>query len=633
MVKHRKKVMVRKLKRYNRLKGLVGAILEYMEAPSPGKYEAIKALGYKDVTIKMYVRVINHYLASNNRSKGTTESLFNLVDKLKKPNVKYVTFKRSFRTVDRHELNRLVPAELERVIPIMCKHINEGAKEVVELCKPSTYKDSTLLKYLQRVRNYCKYRRSYHRNNSAIPSIIDKIEAKEGVIKLEYSGIIKSKNSASNIIAKYLLEHINEDYRSCLDYIVNILGYSLVIAKNYLYMFRKYIQSGTKVNNGYKSFYNYLEEYIKDYQIPIPIEEEDLDDKRYNYLKRLAQMYLNNEPLDKLSTTESQDIGSISLYWDKGAKTPIFTKEDYRDLNKIIKEETRETEEIKCTNKQDNEFDNYIACIKNFIWFIVVEGNNYADSVNKLINQNMFSSGVIRKSLDMIISYVLHGYVTEDMSVEVIDYLDKHNTYKVRQVLKESYCNTPVSTNRVVTEVNNKEGNLSMAKKRPESWGKPLTYEKYKEIAEMMKEIILNDEGPLDKGYFMKEYNLTYSQVRKLYSSLRCYMKKHSAASYRVAKAWNKAIKEVVKLPSLSESVKEVKDTQMKNEIAEQEPTCADTLNIKAGVIWNGFCSLLDNREQAIGFQKALKAFNVTNSHICRVTMEDPYNYEAIDEE
>ena len=531
MVKHReKKVMVRKLKRYNRLKGLVGAILEYMEAPSSDKYEAIKALGYKDITIKMYIRTISIYLNSKDKRKGVTESLFNLVDELRKSNTTYIAPVKTLRTVDRHELKRLVPPELERVIPIMYKYKNEGSKKVLELCEPSTYKDSTLLKYLQGVRYYCKYRRDYYKNNSAISSIIDKIEAKGGLTESKYEKL-KNKEPRVSLLIKYLLAHTNEDYRSCLSYAVNELGYSLTTAKVYVMLFRKYIQYGIVSEykgNRYVLFYKYVKQYAKDYNVQV--KEEPFANKRYNYLYRLTQMYLNNVPLDKLSTTEVQDIGSIILYCDKGFRTLILAKEDYRDLNKII-----------------------------------------------------------------------------------------------RELKKEA-----MSTSRIPLEVNNKEGNLSMTKKRSESWGKPLTYEKYKEIAEMMKEIILNDEGPLDKEYFMKEYNLTYSQVRKLYSSLRCYMNKHSTASYRVAKAWNKAIKEVV---NLSESVKEVKSEQTKNEIAEQEPTCADTLNIKAGVIWNGFCSLLDNREQAIGFQKALKAFNVTNSHICRVTMEDPYNYEAIDEE
>lgn len=194
---------------------------------------------------------------------------------------------------------------------------------------------------------------------------------------------------------------------------------------------------------------------------------------------------------------------------------------------------------------------------------------------------------------------------------------------------------------KVPTEVSNKEGILDMIKKKPKSYGKPLTYEKYKEIAEMMKEIILKDEVPLDRAYFMDRYNLTYSQVRKLYSSLRSYMKKHSIVSYRVAKAWTRAIKEVVKFPSPQEKLKNV---QTKNKVAKQEPTYnveqepaynveEDTTDIKAGVIWNGSCSLLDNREQAIGFQKALRVFNVTDSRICRITIEDSYDYEAIDEE
>lgn len=845
------------------MKGLVGAILEYMEAPSSDKYEAIKALGYKDVTIKMYIRTISIYLNSKDKRKGTTESIFNLVDELRKPNATYTAPMKTLRNRDRHELKRLVPAELERVIPIMCKHINEGAKEVVELCKPSIYKDGTLLKYLQGVRYYCKYRRSYYKNNSAIPSIIDKIEANEGAIKLEYKEQIRNKESRVSLLVKYLLEHINEDYRSCLSYIVNELGYSLTTAKTYMTLFRKYILYGIKVKYGkssYIDFYNYIEQYAKDYNVQV--KEESLAFKRYNYLYRLAQMYLNNEPLDKLSTTELRDIGSISLYCDKGIKTLIFTKEDYRDLNQIIKDLKKDT---MSTSRQDTKPD---MCLKYFRSFIecVTEGINYVDSIKKISNKYIVTENTVRRYLNMVISYMLYGRVTKGVSVKAIDYLNKHNTYKVRQVLEESYCSTPVDTNRdkyitllmrttrkrqgeeqaiwdfkvgsglyrkdlravreyiqkgtkdkrlctrdyevirqvfkdivptviplisrglrvspinkirqatkmpygvsegyikateyyiknnkwsnsnelppiewkqcveayfakymsepilrektvesvrllidkpieevcsyinaiygidkdtvsllyeeykrvhallsedkveeanidsslskewidliqrevlkditsneikkvtnrVALEINNKEGNLSMAKKRPESWGKPLTYEKYKEIAEMMKEIILNDEGLLDKGYFMKEYNLTYSQVRKLYSSLRCYMKKHSTASYRVAKAWNKAIKEVVKLPSLSESVKEVKDTQMKNEIAEQEFTCngeGDTEGVKAGVIWNGFCSLLDNREQAIGFQKALKAFNVTDSHICKVTMEGSYDYEAIDEE
>ena len=95
------------------------------------------------------------------------------------------------------------------------------------------------------------------------------------------------------------------------------------------------------------------------------------------------------------------------------------------------------------------------------------------------------------------------------------------------------------------------------------------------------------------------------------------------------------------KFPSPQEKLKNV---QTKNKVAEQElthnveqePTYnveEDTTDIKAGVIWNGSCSILDNREQAIGFQKALKAFNVTDSRICRITIEDSYDYEAIDEE
>ena len=417
--------MVRKLKRYNRLKGLVGAILEYMEAPSPDKYEAIEGLGYKDVVIKMYTKAISVYLNYNDKYKGVTESLFNLVDELRKPNVTYnTTSVKPPRTVDRQELKRVVSTELERVIPIMYKHKNEGSKKLLE---------------------------------------------------------------------------------------------------------------------NYTAFYHYMEQYAKDYKLPV--REETLDNKRYKYLYKLTRMYMNNEPLDKLKATEFQDLSIISLYCEKGLKTLRLTRKDYRDIDKIIKE------------------------LKN----------------NK-----------IEKAPD-----------------------------------------------RVPTEVINNEGNLSMIKKRSKSYGKPLTYEKYKEIAEMMKEIILKDEVPLDKAYFMDRYNLTYSQVRKLYSSLRSYMKKHSIVSYRVAKAWIRAIKEVVKFPSPQEKLKNV---QTKNKIAEQEPTCnveqeptcnveEDTTDIKAGVIWNGSCSLLDNREQAIGFQKALRVFNVTNSRICRITIEDSYDYEAIDEE
>ena len=425
--------MVRKLKRYNRLKGLVGAILEYMEAPSPDKYEAIKGLGYKDVIIKMYTKAISVYLNYNDKYKGVTESLFDLVDELRKPNVTYNTASvKPPRTVDRQELKRAVSTELERVIPIMYKHKNEGSKKVLE---------------------------------------------------------------------------------------------------------------------NYTAFYHYMEQYAKDYKLPV--REETLDNKRYKYLYKLTRMYMNNEPLDKLKATEFQDLSIISLYCEKGLKTLRLTRKDYRDIDKIIKE------------------------LKN----------------NK-----------IEKAPD-----------------------------------------------KVPTEVNNKEGNLNMIKKKPKSYGKPLTYEKYKEIAEMMKEIILKDEVPLDRAYFMDKYNLTYSQVRKLYSSLRSYMKKHSIVSYRVAKAWTRAIKEVVKFPSPQEKLKNV---QTKNKVAKQEPTCnveqeptydveqeptydveEDTTDIKAGVIWNGSCSILDNREQAIGFQKALRVFNVTDSRICRITIEDSYDYEAIDEE
>ena len=537
--------MVRKLKRYNRLKGLVGAILEYMEAPSPDKYEAIKGLGYKDVVIKMYTKAISVYLNYNDKYKGVTESLFNLVDALRKPNVTYNTASvKPPRTVDRQELKRAVSTELERVIPIMYKHKNEGSKKVLELCKPSTYKDRTLTLYLQGVRYYCKYRRPYFKHNSAIPSIIDKIEAEEGISEPMYKKQIRNEKPKVSALVKYLLEHVNEDYRSCLSYAVNELGYSFLTARNYMYLFRKYLQYGTKMKckrNNYTAFYHYMEQYAKDYKLPV--REETLDDKRYKYLYKLTRMYMNKEPLNKLKATELQDLSIISLYCEKGLKTLRLTRKDYRDIDKIIKE------------------------LKN----------------NK-----------IEKALD-----------------------------------------------RVSTEVSNKEGNLSMIKKKPKSYGKPLTYEKYKEIAEMMKEIILKDEVPLDKAYFMEKYNLTYSQVRKLYSSLRSYMKKHSIVSYRVAKAWIRAIKEVVVFPSPQEKLKNV---QTNNEVAEQEPTCnveqeptynveEDTTDIKAGVIWNGSCSLLDNREQAIGFQKALRVFNVTDSRICRITIEGSYDYEAIDEE
>ena len=61
-----------------------------------------------------------------------------------------------------------------------------------------------------------------------------------------------------------------------------------------------------------------------------------------------------------------------------------------------------------------------------------------------------------------------------------------------KEILKDITSNEIEEVaNRVSTEVINKEGNLDMIKKRPRSYGKPLTYEKYKEIAEMMKEIIL----------------------------------------------------------------------------------------------------------------------------------------------
>ena len=537
--------MVRKLKRYNRLKGLVGAILEYMEAPSPDKYEAIKGLGYKDVIIKMYTKAISVYLNYNDKYKGVTESLFNLVDELRKPNVTYNTASvKPPRTVDRQELKRVASTELERVIPIMYKHKNEGSKKVLELCKPSTYKDRTLTLYLQGVRYYCKYRRPYFKHNRAIPSIIDKIEAEEGISEPMYKKQIRNEKPKVSALVKYLLEHVDEDYRSCLSYAVNELGYSFLTARNYIYLFRKYLQYGTKMKdkrNNYTAFYHYMEQYAKDYKLPV--REETLDNKRYKYLYKLTQMYMNKEPLDKLKATELQDLSIISLYCEKRLKTLRLTRKDYRDIDKIIKE------------------------LKN----------------NK-----------IEKAPD-----------------------------------------------RIPTEVINKEGNLDMIKKKPKSYGKPLTYEKYREIAEMMKEIILKDEVPLDRAYFMEKYNLTYSQVRKLYSSLRSYMKKHSIVSYRVAKAWIRAIKEVVEFPSSREKLKNV---QTKNEIAEQEPTYnveqeptynveEDTTDIKAGVIWNGSCSILDNREQAIGFQKALKAFNVTDSRICRITIEDSYDYEAIDEE
>ena len=861
--------MVRKLKRYNRLKGLVGAILEYMEAPSPDKYEAIKGLGYKDVIIKMYTKAISVYLNYNDKYKGVTESLFDLVDELRKPNVTYNTASvKPPRTVDRQELKRVASTELERVIPIMYKHKNEGSKRVLELCKPSTYKDRTLTVYLQGVRYYCKYRRPYFKHNSAIPSIIDKIEAEEGVSEPVYKKQIKNEKPKVSALVKYLLEHVDEDYRSCLSYAVNELGYSFLTARNYIYLFRKYLQYGTKMkckNNNYIAFYHYIEQYAKDYKLPI--KEETLDDKRYDYLYKLTQMYLNNEPLDKLSATELQNIDSIRLYCDKGLKTLRLTKEDYRDLNKILKELKKET---MSTSRQDTKHDMCLIYFKSFIE-CVTEGNNYADSIKKISSKYIVTEITVRRYLSMIIPYMLYGRVTKGMSAESIDYLNKHNTYKVRQVLEESYCSTPVDTNRdkyitllmriarkregekqvirdfkvssglyrrdlkavrdyvqkgtkdkrlctrdhevirqvfnnivpiviplirrglrvspvnkirqaikmpckvskgyvkateyyiknnkwsssndlppiewkqcveayfakymsesilkekivesirllldkpieeicsyinivygvdkdtinllyeeykkirdllsedkveevnisspldkewiglmqkeilkditsneieevanrVSTEVSNKEGNLDMIKKRPRSYGKPLTYEKYKEIAEMMKEIILKDEVPLDRAYFMEKYNLTYSQVRKLYSSLRSYIKKHSIVSYRVAKAWIRAIKEVVEFSSPQEKLKNV---QTKNEIAEQEPTYnveqelthnveEDTTDIKAGVIWNGSCSLLDNREQAIGFQKALKAFNVTDSRICRITIEDSYDYEAIDEE
>ena len=524
--------MVRKLKRYNRLKGLVGAILEYMEAPSPDKYEAIKGFGYKDVIIKMYTKAISVYLNYNDKYKGVTESLFDLVDELRKPNVTYNTASvKPPRTVDRQELKRVASTELERVIPIMYKYQNEGANKILELCKPSIYKDSTIVRYIQGVRYYCKYRRSYHKCNSAIASIIDKIEANGDVVKPKYKEEIKNRESSPTIIAKYLLEHANEDYRSWLDYIVNTLGYSLSVAKNYVYMFRKYIQSGTKVNSGYRSFYDYIEEHIKDYQIPV--KEEDLNDKRYNYLKRLVTSYMNDNDLRLSLYSEKMDMSAISLYISKGIMSPILTEDDYIDIN-IIK-------------------------------YKIMKGK-------------------------------------EEMKTKV-------------------------------------EGKGKKKTRRR------MDYSQYKEIAEFIKDNYENINSKVIANSCPVPLNLR--EAKSLLSSLNCFLNKDTWGSYRVSRNWKNAVKDTFKVEVTDKEV--VDETNIKAEQEstyhdntdidvnqKQEPTCnveEDTTDIKAGVIWNGSCSLLDNREQAIGFQKALKAFNVTDSRICRITIEDSYDYEAIGEE
>ena len=536
--------MVRKLKRYNRLKGLVGVILEYMKAPSPDKYEAIKGLGYKDVTIKMYIRTISIYLNSKDKRKGTPQSLFDIVDELRKPNTAYITPVKTRRTVDRHELKRVVSTELERIVPIMYEYQNEGADKILELCKPSIYKDSTIVRYIQGVRYYCKYRRSYHKCNSAIASIIDKIEANGDVVKPKYKEEIKNREPLPTIIAKYLLEHVNEDYRSCLDYVVNTLGYSLSVAKNYMYMFRKYIQSGTKVNKGYRSFYNYIEEHIKDYQIPV--KEESPDEKRYNYLKRLVTSYINDNDLRLSSYNEKMDMSAISLYISKGIMSPILTEDDYIDINAI-----------------------------------------------------------------------------------------KYKIMKGKEEMK--------------TKVEEKE-----KKKTRRRMG----YLQFKEIAEFIKDNYENINSKVVVNSCPLPLNLR--EAKSLLSSLNHFLNKGTWGSYRVSHNWKNAVKDTFKVEVTDKEVAElagemVADKEVADETnvkVEQEPIChdsididvnqeqesthnveGDTAGIKAGVIWNGFCSLLDNREQAIGFQKALKAFNVTDSRICRVTVEGSYDYEAIDEE
>lgn len=545
-----KEIMVRKLKRYNRLKGLVGAILEYMEAPSPDKYEVIKGLGYKDVTIKMYIRTISIYLNSKDKRKGTPQSLFDIVDELRKPNIAYITSVRTFRTVDRHELKRVVSTELERIVPIMYKYQNEGANKILELCKPSIYKDSTIVRYIQGVRYYCKYRRSYHKCNSAIASIIDKIEANGDVVKPKYKEEIKNRESSPTIIAKYLLEHANEDYRSWLDYVVNTLGYSLSVAKNYMYMFRKYIQSGTKVSKGYRSFYNYIEEHIKDYQIPV--KEEDLNDKRYNYLKRLVTSYMNDNDLRLSLYSEKMDMSAISLYISKGIMSPILTEDDYIDINAIKYKIMKGKEEMK---------------------------------------------------------------TKEEMKAKV----EEKEKKKTRR---------------------------------------RMGYLQFKEIAEFIKDNYENINSKVIVNSCPVPLNLR--EAKSLLSSLNHFLNKGTWGSYRISHNWKNAVKDTFKVEATDKEVAElagemvadkevIDETNVKTEQEstyhdntdieenqEREPIYngeGDTTGVKAGVIWNGFCSLLDNREQAIGFQKALKAFNVTDSHICRVTVEGSYDYEAIDEE